>query len=339
MTSIGVVTSHATSLRVVGESIAYALRKLGHESRLYLRQVFWEEARKEFERGIIFIPFDPIYLPSWVLLQRDYNLCGIPTVTYVTVEGRPKKWLIPEWIKRDGAFVANSNYTAKMLNEVGVYVMDVIPHGLNFEEIEAASPNRQFKKRIKARVIFGTVASDQYRKGLDKLAEAIKVFSEKHKDAKFFVLTTPKGTEYFTSLENAYVHQGFGNLTRQEVLSLIATFDYYLCSSYSEGFCLPVLEAQALGVPCIFPEYEPLTEITHPSANFPFKIMGEKFVDYGYGIRFQMHDYDVQDMVEQMEIAYDIYTCKKEEYKERSNRVKEFAKQFDAVKVYARFVR
>lgn len=338
MRRVGVVTGEAPSLRVVGESLAYALNRAGYEARLYTRQVFVGDAKKSFERAIVFIPFDPIYLPSWVLLQRDYNLCGIPSVTYVTVEGVPKKWLIPDWIRRDGVFVANSAYTAKMLRRVDVEVKDVIHHGLNLEEISSAQPDRSLKRELKAQVLFGTVASGQYRKGLDKLAQAVKAFSQRRQDAKFFILTTPSGVKHFEGLANAHVSADFGNLPRQQVLSTMASFDYYVCSSYAEGFCLPVLEAQALGVPCVIPEYEPLTEIAHPTANLKFKVTDERWVDYGYGMHFHIHDYSVEDVVQQLDAAYETCTGNRGEYEEMREKVKGFAAKFDAVKLYTRFM-
>ena len=339
MTVYGVVTSYATSLTVVGKDIEYAINKLGHEAKFYDRPIQWYDAKKEFDRGIIFIPFDPIYAPSWFLLQRDYSLHGIPSVTYVTVEGEPKKWLVRDWIKRDCTFIANSNFTKRMLARIGIDVIDLIPHGINLEFLRSIKPDKKkLKRELNAKIIFGTVASNLPRKGLDSLATVARKLSETLPDAKFYVLTTFQGALNFAGLKNVYVSKQFGKLSREEVLSLIGSFDFYICSSYAEGFGLPLLEAEAFGIPVIYPSYEPLTEITHPTANLPVKIEAEDYVDQEQGILYLIHKYNPDDMAEQVEKAYEIYTCKPEKYEKMSNQVKEFAKKFDCVKTYSKFL-
>jgi len=338
MINVGVVTSYATSLKVVGETIVYALNKMGYISKLYTWLLPWPEAKRQFERGIIFIPFDPIYLPSWVLLQRDYAVHGIPAFTYVTVEGIPKQHLIHDWIRRDGLFVANSKYTYEMLQKSRVSVLDVVYHGINMEEIKMAKPYKdKIKEELNGNIVFGTVSTSIPRKGLDKLAEAIKIFSEKHDDARFYILTKQDGAPLFYDLKGVYVDTRYGKLTRTEVLSLIASFDYYLCPSLSEGFCLPIVESQALGVPVIHSEYAPLTEVADPKASYTFPYNEEKWVDLGYGMLFHFHEYDIENMLEQMELAYDTYLNNRDEYEDRCSRAREFATKFDALETYKKF--
>ncbi|RLI87297.1 MAG: hypothetical protein DRP01_02260 [Archaeoglobales archaeon] len=340
MTRYGIITSYATSLTVVGRDIAYTINKLGHQAVFHDYQVQWYDAKKEFDRGIIFIPFDPLYAPSWFLLQRDYNLHGIPSVTYVTTEGEPKKWLVRDWIRRDCTFIANSRFTERMLRRIDVDVIDIIYHGVNFDMINQINPpKQQLKQELDAKVVFGTVASELPRKGLSHLAQAIRMISNKLPDAKFYVLTTPRGTAHFIGLENVHVSPEFGHLTREEVLSLIGSFDYYICSSLAEGFGLPVLEAQAFGIPVIYPYYDPLNEIAHPTANFPVKIIGEEYQSQDQGILFLLHRYKPEDMAEQIEKAYEIYTTSPDEYQKLSQQVKEFSQQFDIMKTYSKFVK
>ena len=338
MTRVGVVTSYATSLKVVGNTIVRTLKKLGHEAQFFTYRVPCFEAQKLFDRSIIVIPFDPTYLPAWVLLQRDYVIHRIPSVTYVTVEGRPKPNLIPDWVRRDGAFVANSNYTAKMLSDVDVDVVDVIHHGLDLDEFKDVTPHKEeIKAKLKCNVLMGTVASGLKRKGLDVLSDVAASISETIPDLKFYVLTTPEGALRLRGIKNVVVDPNFGKYSRRHVLELIASFDFYLCTSYAEGFCLPVLEAQALGVPVIYPQYDPLIEVTDPEANFPVPVVDEKFVDDGFGILIHYHIYDVGKMVEMIEKAYEIVTTSPEEYEKLRNRVWEFATNFDALKLYSKF--
>jgi len=339
MVKFGIVSSYTTSLKVVAKDIAYALNSAGHKVVVYTWQIPSFEARKLFEKGIVIIPFDPIYMNSWILLQRDYIKAGIPSVTYTTVEGKPKEFLIDSWIKRDGVFVANSKYTKKMIEAVGARVVKVIPHGVNLEMVRKARKKRkEIKDETGAEVLFGTVANSQPRKGLDKLAQVARRLKDELKGAVFYVLTQPTAAPQFRGLDNVVVNGKFGNLTRLRFFELINNFDFYLCTSHAEGFCLPVLEAQAMGVPVIFPEYEPLTEITHPSANFPVTVNEMTYDDLGFGMMFTMHWYNVEEMAEQVKHAYEIYTCNAEEYKNRSRRVRQYAKKFNVKKVYKKFL-
>jgi len=336
----GVVSSYSASLKTVGQDIVYALNANGYEATFYRYLITPSEAKEQFDRGIVFIPFDPVYMASWVLLQRDLRNIGIPAITYTTVEGKPKKRLIDHWILRDGLFVANSYFTKWMIEMVGAKVIDVIPHGVNMQQIKSFKPPvKMLKKEIGAEVLFGTVASYMTRKGLDKLAMVASMVQNEIPDAKFYVLTTPRGTSELQQLKNVYVDMRYGSLSRGELLQLIGSFDYYLCTSHAEGFCLPVLEAQAMGVPVIYPDYKPISEFTDKNANFPVKVIEVKEEEHGFGILFRMHYYDIEEMANQVINAYEVYTCSPEEYEKRSKKVVRNAKKYDAVKVYKKFVK
>lgn len=343
MTKYGVLSSKATSLQVVGKDIVYALEKHGVQAEFYDCQITHYHARAMFDRAIIVIPFDPLVATPWFLLQRDYSVNGIPSVTYVTTEGEPKKWLVRPWMKRDCTFIANSSFTERMLLRIGVEVKKVVPHGVNLQLIkhimrEKRKIKEELKKKLNAKVVYGTVASELPRKGLNKLAEAIRIIEDKIEDAKFYIITTSRGKAYFTGLKNVYVSATFGKHTRDEILRIIASFDYYICSSLAEGFCLPVLEAQALGVPVIYPDYDPLNEITHPTANFPIPVIGEEYRSQDYGILFLLRDYDPAELAKRIEETHHIYTCDGKKYRMLSKQVSLHAEKFDCVKTYRDFL-
>jgi len=203
---------------------------------------------------------------------------------------------------------------------------------------EALALKSSSKRRLKAKVLFGTVASSHRRKGLDYLAKAMKIVEDKRKDVGFYILTTRAGKNNFSGLGNVVVDTNCGNLPRRRVLSIIGSFDFYLHPALCEGFGLPLLEANALGVPCVFPEYSPLTEVVETGTNFPFMWDYEDIRDFGDGILYICHVYSPEVMAEKIEEAYEVYTCNEGEYRERSMKVKVNAKKSDIVNAYRKFV-
>jgi len=342
MTRYGIITARPPSLQVVANDIAFVLRKMGHEATAYNWQIPYFQAKNKFERSIIFIPFDPLFVTPWCLLQRDYIKHGIPTVMYVTTEGKPKPHLIYDWIKKDSTFIACSKFVSEMLRQVELNVIDVIPHGVNIEKIRKmrGAPRAQgerFKRKLGVKTLFGTVVSDHPRKGLPLLAEAIKQASAELPDTGFYILSTTKAVNHFEENPHVYLNTLFGKLSREEVLNLIGTFDFLLLPSLAEGFGLPLLEAQALGVPAIYPNYNPLTEIAHPKANFPFPFKTQEFVDVGDGTLYLFHQYKPEEMVKQIRNAYETYTCRPEDYRQMSDTLKNHGQKYDITKTYSKF--
>ncbi|MHC1628512.1 MAG: glycosyltransferase [Candidatus Nezhaarchaeales archaeon] len=338
MLDVGIVSSYVPSLRTVGSDLEYAFKKMGYRARYFSYRVPVYDAIKLFRKAIVFMPFDPVYVAPWILLVRDYKRYSIRSVMYVTVEGIPKREMIPKWVRKDIIYIANSEFTKEMLEEVEIEVEDIIYHGINLEDIAKATPfKNRLKEELKAEVVFGTVCSSLPRKGLRKLWVIAGLVKDKLPKAKFFVMTDNRGAGIFEGMENVYVYPRFGKLSRTEVLSLIGSFDYYLCSSFAEGFGLPLLEAQALGVPVIAGKYKPLTEVTTPESTLYIPVQYVSYRDDGYGILFTYHEYSTDDALDVIKEAYEIYTSNPEEYKRMSEAGREFAKEFDILRTYSRF--
>ncbi|RLI87534.1 MAG: hypothetical protein DRP01_01625 [Archaeoglobales archaeon] len=344
MTRYGIITSYAPSLKTVGQDIAYAFKKAGLKIYFKDYMVSEHEAPNLFQRAIIFITCDPLYAHSWFLLAREYNLLNIPTLIYTTVEGEPKQHLISKWIKQGCYFISNSKFTTKMLKRVGLKVIGMVPHGVNMDMIEFSKKlipdqKQMIKDKLNKKVIFGTVASGHPRKGLDRLSQAIEIVNSKTKDIGFVIFTNATGKNAFFDVENTLILTRFGKLAREEILSLIGALDFYIQPSLCEGFGLPVLEAQAFGIPVIYPKYEPLTEIAHPKLNYPVSIQDEQYKDLGDGILYLIHEYNPKEMADQILNAYELYTKNRQEYEARKKELIKHAESFDVKKIYLQFLK
>jgi len=338
MPKIGVVTGKAPSLHVVAEDISAVYSELGHQVRPFFRPVPFFEAKQLFDKSIIFMPFDPTYVTPYLLSQRDYRRVGIDSAFYTTVEGRPIRAMMPDWFKRDAEVIAVSEYVRSKLEEAEVRVLDVIHHGLDLKKLEKVAPDKEALRRLTGGdVVFGVVASSHRRKGLDLLAKAIELVQDKI-GAGFYVFTEPQAKPYFAGLKRTYVDARFGKLDRQSILRLIASMDFYVCSSLAEGFCLPALEAQAFGVPVIYPDCAPINEHVDPRFNFPFVWEDVEVYSERFGIAFELHLYRPEAMAERIAEAYGLFKDSPEEYRRMGEGAKRHvAEKFEARKLYPRF--
>jgi len=338
MVRIGVLTGRAPSLLNVANDIATVYGELNHDVMVFHRQIPFYEAKRLFEKCIIFMPFDPAYIVPYIVIYRDYLKSEIDTAFYTTVEGRPIDHMITDWMRRDVETIAVSNYVKEKLEGVDIRVIGVIWHGIDLKLIGKVHRDVERLRRLTGgEVIYGTVASSHRRKGLDLLAEAIKLTQDKI-NAGFYILTEPEAQRHFAGLRNVYVDTRFGKLDRQSVLRLISSVHFYICSSLCEGFCLPLLEAQALGVPVIYPDYAPLNEFINPKINFPFD--WERIEDYRekLGIIYELHVYRPEALAERIIDAYNLYTSSMDEYVRMGSEAKRYVHEnFDIRKMYTGF--
>jgi len=339
MPTLGIITGKATSLVNVANDIAYAFEKKGYETIVSVERISRFKAKKMFEKAIIFMVFDPIYVTPYVLDCLNYSRWGIKTVMYLDTAGKPKPHLIRDWMKNKIKYVSNSMFSCSMLTEVGIPVLEVIYHGINLEEVESAKSDaeelkKEFKDRLGVNVLFGTVCTNHPKKNLRVFSNVVKKCVERLEDAGFVIVSKPEAEPLFKGVKNVIFDDSMGKMPRLESLALIGSFDFLIHPSISEGFGLPVLEAQAFGVIPIHGNFAPLSEISLPEASFRVPISKIDFNAFEEGVLYKCHHYDAEDMVEQVEKAYNIYSNVHEDYVKMSSKCLENAKRFDAKNIY-----
>ena len=325
-----IITAKGASLGVVAEDIKYVAEKNNMDAEIIKWLPPITHVGRNFDRAVMFVPFDPHYVLSYTAYYHSLRRYYFPVKFYTTIEGVPDKYLVPEWMGRVLRPIANSRFTESCLRAAGLNVADVIPHGLNLELF--ASINRQ-KDLGRDHVLFGTIGFNHPRKGLSLLKQIVEACERKAPQARFIVVSTPDGNSMFENHRNVMATYPFGELPRTEILGLIAKLDFYLLTSMAEGFGLPVLEAQALGTPCIHASYDPINEISHRD-NLRARVVRVELQKFYEGLHNMMHYYDVDEMIELVSYACDLKLNRKDEYLDLSRRVMEFALQFDALKLY-----
>lgn len=108
----------------------------------------------------------------------------------------------------------------------------------------------------KDKITLGFFANFSYRKGLDKAIEVYKLVKRKI-DAKLIIAGGELKTIYQSQFDVKKLTQGLkdieilGHVPENEIVKLYNSFDFYLFPSLSEGFGIPILEAQACGIPTL----------------------------------------------------------------------------------------
>ena len=335
-------TSKSVSLSEVARQIAYVGEKLGHVIILNRSYPSRDTIFSIAKALVLIYPPSPAYCMHWFLIYREAKkeLNG-RVVYYTTIEGKPKRLAFPQWVFRDVEFIANSHYTAKMLQSIGLKVKDIIHHGILSEEVKLASYYARkyeniIKSKFKNRVVFGTVSDLLPRKGLDKLIEATKMLLKKRQDFVVLLITKKDIMPHIQTIPNMFMVCEFGSRDHTEIMGFYGAIDYLIHPALAEGFGLPVLEAMAMGTPVIHAWYEPLSEFSHKDANLTFPPSLIRYVDTQEGILYEFHEYDPEDLAEMMEKAIDIKLKHKDEYEDRKAKVKEQAMKFKSEELYKR---
>lgn len=204
------------------------------------------------------------------------SLCYSP----IDHENYPDKWL---QVLRGYKWIAVPSLHAQKELAKSKLESTYVPHGVNikiYHPMDKLQSRKAFTLE-KEKFIVGIVAGnndDETRKGWDSNFLAFKYFLEQNKDIKekdvtLFIHTDPTnergrnlielsrqiGVDKYIIWNDKYSATVIG-LPETAMAKLYNSFDVFLLLSRREGFCLPVLEAQACGIPCILNDFSALSE-------------------------------------------------------------------------------
>ncbi len=157
-----------------------------------------------------------------------------------------------------------------------------VPHGIN---TEAYRPSNGAEMREEMDIpadafIVGMVAANKgrpSRKGFQQAFEAFRFFRERHENAYLYLHTVlspdyASGEDLPALLDSLEIPEDvvrfpnqysmvFSPLNSGQMASIYSAMDVLLNPSLGEGFGIPILEAQACGVPVIVTEFTAMTEV------------------------------------------------------------------------------
>ena len=154
--------------------------------------------------------------------------------------------------------------TARFLEASGLReIREPIPHCVDTSLFRPRSGQEREAARREAGVsgsfVVGTVAAFTKRKKLDRIMDAFSIFSRTRRDARLVMKTDRVLSLEGDDLARMAAERGIENRTtiiaggtgEDEVARLYTLMDVYINLSEWEGFCIPVIEAMASGVPVI----------------------------------------------------------------------------------------
>jgi len=273
-----------------------------------------------------------------------YISCKKPKAIYVTIEGVPTKANIICSNYKRLDFIAVSGFVKKCMEQVGLNVLDVVHHAIDFEKCQALKPDSLIlKKKWEAeygdRVKFLYLGRNDPRKGLDKLSKAIGILNEDHRDEFVVLLCSEGNLSGLTDQPNVVKVGQCGSMMYDDVLRIIGAPDFFVFPSMCEGFGVPLLEANAMGVPAVHAWFPPLEEFSSKEFNFVFGYQGTRPVNQGNVQLWLFHDYRPEMLAEMMGHAMKIFQDKGREYREYCEQARDHAKKWDYRKIYPRLIR
>jgi len=341
---------YGTSLTNVAEDIAEVMRKKYAMVRVVDQIDFTNTVGWSATHLIHVTVIDPVFSRGQLSLMRF--ICKrwkIKCVFYTTTEGR---------ILADESFlstfdsfdvVANSYYTAKKIEEIGLKVKAVVHHGVSESKVRAVLAYRHARKELhdifKNKVIFFVVMSMRRRKGWKEFLESWKLVDKEVRDNSVVLYISEKPLQQIieeSGLSGEFINiADMGKLEHWKVMLFIYASDFLIFPSLAEGFGLPLLEATAVGTPAIANKLPVFTEFAHPKTFFVEPVKVESYRPQNEpigGIEYELYLYRPEDMSRKIEEAYYFYVNSRDEYEALRSKLIEHAKNFYTDRVYSWFI-
>jgi len=248
-------------------------------------------------------------------------------------------------LKRYSDFITITEWARKEAKKYG-RDCKVFPHGVDtkvFHPMDKSVCREYFGFR-EDKFIIGIVAANndpEPRKGWDDLLISLSEFLKRNPGEKkkifVFAFTNPR-TDSGYDLPKLVKKLGLKDIVRfpellpqivglpdQEMAMLYSTFDLFLSASRREGFNIPLLEAQACGVPVVASNTSAHTELVK-GHGWLVKMGETVFAPRGW----KCQKVDREDLVKKIEDAY-FSERKRKIFREKSLK---FARQFDWEKLF-----
>jgi len=271
------------SFREVGFTIAEALKKV--RPTINVKVDPWTKVfvpNIQFNPTLGFGTWDIFIFPMTVAPNATtlFSYYASPLMAkkawyYGVVEGHAQiSHLHKEYLS--GKVVTPSNFSKKCLEEIGVKVKAVIPHGFNPNKFAFNAPLvRAITERFKGKTVIYYLSSGIKRKGVQHLLNAMVKVKKHCQDVILHLDVLPRFVERYYQLAKKLgisdivaIDGDFGNMTKEQVIANLHACDLYVHPSFSEGFGMPIVEAMLCQKAPIVVDAEPMNEHVDEKCGF-----------------------------------------------------------------------
>jgi glycosyltransferase involved in cell wall biosynthesis len=281
----------------------------------------------------------------WVLRGMDPTLKWAP---WMPVDSDPIPPLVLDAAKKCAGIVkpiAMSKFGLKQLTDAGVDAY-YIPHSVNtnlFKPDPEARERGRSRYNWKDKFVIGCVATNHVeRKNWNASMQAVRMFADLHPGEVIFYmhtnLTDPKGINLAAMRANLKMEDitRVPSITAMDVgipqdimAATYNVFDVFLLPTKGEGFGIPLIEAQATGVPIITTKCTAQTELMG-GGWFIEELRPEWTAQSSW-----QFSCDPLEIVEKLELAYQ--AKKSGEMAEIAKRAREKALEYDEDAIYSTY--
>jgi glycosyltransferase involved in cell wall biosynthesis len=360
-TGYGVQTRHlARMLRDGGHDVAVACTwgQQAHGAMWEGVQLYpcgWEQHSNDVlhEHALHWFKGDPT--GGWIIVLNDLwatvnpYLADFNVVGWCPVDHYP----VPEEVLRffhrtDAVPLAMSKYGEALLGKAGLDP-DLAPLAVDTKVYKPTTTVTIGRHEATGRELLGVPADaflvgmvamnkDPFdRKGFNEAFRGFAQFWREHNDAVLYVHTDARGMGTSFNLADLATHAGipphalvfpdpygyFNGFSDEMMAAAYTAFDVLLAPSHGEGFCVPLIEAQACGTPVIATDFSAQSELVGPGS---WTVSGQPLWDgaqkASYIVPF------IVDVVDKLEDAY-----KGDRLADLDKRIA-FAGQFDVQRVW-----
>ena len=325
-------------------SIRISFTEVAEQIMSALSDVDWE--RGDYIYHVPFKSYDAVFYIGSMMNQDiaryfRYMWWTNRHVYYGVTEGPPILSVINRYAIGNMKMIVPSEYVKWELEQAGIRVDAVIPHGVEIDAIRSVPRDNMWRKTFGDKFVCLYVAHRNLRKGFRELCEAWKLTRASKDPNVLLVLHTSRepnrlsGEDYIIPEEgNIVVTGNVHKLDRESLYGLYRAADLYIHGGLAEGFGIPIVEAMAAGVPVVTLDAKPMSELNRvPEARV--RVAEQRvYVDRGVAA-YRLNAPDLRDYAEVIDaMVYDDELREEVRAKQQS-----YVHEYDAYKVYQRFRR
>ncbi len=219
----------------------------------------------------------------WVL-HPDHMRGAKRLICWVPIDHEPIPPAILERLRLCYRIIAPSPFAHRELLRVGIQ-STYIPWTVDTEVFKPMENKKEIRKKMgipEDFFVFGMVSANKDyppRKSFQEVMDAFEIFHKKHPKSCIYFHTLVDQTGGFPIREyakflgiNQFVYHPppyaiLFNVKRKDLAIAYNAFDCLLCPSLNEGFGVPIIEAQASGVPTIVNDFTAMRDLVEDGVN------------------------------------------------------------------------